>query len=276
MYGKVFASMWRGSLRGRPDEQLVLTYIIANCDGHGVLDVIPEVIADDTGIGLERTLSALSALSAPDQRSRTTESDGRRIVLLDPDSRDWGWRLVNYGTYRNIRGEDDRRRQNREAQARLRQRRKEAADAQSAGHADGQLTSAASAQAEAEAEEETHTPSLREGVIVLPTIDHPKAENKPHARRGVGKRDESPEFVEFYETLWPARRRVGRDDAWRKWQVATANGQLALVEQVLEAAAAWAAYWDANSKPARFIPHPATWLHQGRWKDAPPQEEDAR
>ena len=119
MFAKVFASLWQGSMVGRCDMQLVFIYMLANCDARGVFDQTPEVVSALTGIPLERVESAIKQLEAPDPRSRTATDDGRRITLLD-EHRDWGWRIVNYGEYRNTRDEEARREQTREATRRWR------------------------------------------------------------------------------------------------------------------------------------------------------------
>jgi hypothetical protein len=118
LYAKVFRTLWTGSLVAKPDEQLVFVFLLANSDADGQVDVHPEVISALTGIGLDRTRAALSFLEAIDPHSRSPEEDGLRIVPLD--DRGWGWQVVNHATYRAIRDEDARRRQNRESQAKRR------------------------------------------------------------------------------------------------------------------------------------------------------------
>jgi hypothetical protein len=44
----------------------------------------------------------------PDTKSRSGDEDGRRLILLDPH-RDWGWQIVNYEPYRQMRDDDARR-----------------------------------------------------------------------------------------------------------------------------------------------------------------------
>ncbi len=61
-----------------------------------------EAIGRTTGLPQEMVDYALEELAKPDGRSRSFEEEGRRIVLLCPDERTWGWRLVNYAKYRDI------------------------------------------------------------------------------------------------------------------------------------------------------------------------------
>jgi hypothetical protein len=78
-------------------------------------------------VPLEDAEKALVTLMAPDRYSRTTDHEGRRIEAIDG-----GWRLLNHAKYRDIRDEEVRREQNREAQERKRQR--ESADLLTVSH----------------------------------------------------------------------------------------------------------------------------------------------
>ena len=35
----------------------------------------------------------------------------------------------------------------------------------------------------------------------------------------------------------------------------------------------WKEHWDTSGTEQRYIPHPATWLNQERWKDKPPEDD---
>jgi hypothetical protein len=64
-----------------------------------------------------------------------------------------------------------------------------------------------------------------------------------------------------FETFWRAYpRRVGKLKAQREWQ--RLRPPLAEVLSALE----WQrAQWD----DPKYVPHPSSWLHQGRWMDEP-------
>ncbi|MFA5375861.1 MAG: hypothetical protein WC455_08980 [Dehalococcoidia bacterium] len=95
-------------------------------------------------------------------------------------------------------------------------------------------------------------------------------EKKPEP--ATGKTQRSPrkkddeydsDFVEFWK-VYPISR--GKDDAYRKYLAAKKNGAAASV--ILEAIKAQvAAKHFLRSDGKEFIPNPATWLYQGRWKD---------
>src|SRR3990167_747408 len=119
MYVKLFSSLYQGTLRGKSDEILVFTNLLAHADQHGVVDKHWKAISDETGLPREKVEAAIKNLESPDPESRSPEMDGCRIVLMD-EHRLWGWKIVNYGKYRAIRNEEDRREQNRLAQERWR------------------------------------------------------------------------------------------------------------------------------------------------------------
>lgn len=121
MYGKIFASMYQGTLRGRKNEILVFTNMIASSDAKGWVDKHWRAIAEETGLTIDEVKEAIKYLEAPDAESRSIDHDGKRLLRID-EHREWGWIIVNYGKYRNIRDEETRRAQIREAQLRFRQK----------------------------------------------------------------------------------------------------------------------------------------------------------
>lgn len=119
MYGKLYASLYSGTLRGKAHAILVFTNMIACADRHGVVDKHPRAIADEVGLPVEDVQAAIEFLMEPDEESRSTEEEGRRVVLLT-STRTWGWRIVNYPKYRAIRNEEERRESVRKATAKWR------------------------------------------------------------------------------------------------------------------------------------------------------------
>lgn len=110
MYGKLFATMYDGTLGTRGPWEALITFqqLIILADQDGVVDMTPEAISRRTTVPLEIVAKGLAALAQPDPDSRTPDEDGRRIVKLS-DSRAWGWRIVNYAKYRAIRTAEERR-----------------------------------------------------------------------------------------------------------------------------------------------------------------------
>jgi len=118
MYGKTFSKLWRGSMRAKPNLQLVFIYMFCNCDSNGIFDAMPAEISDATGLPIQIVLECISELEAPDKNSRTTGHEGRRILRVD-QNRTWGWQIINHGKYR----EEGTRRQHAERQKRYRAKR---------------------------------------------------------------------------------------------------------------------------------------------------------
>ena len=79
----------------------------------------------------------------------------------------------------------------------------------------------------------------------------------------------SPSFDAFWE-VYP--RRAGKQAAKAKWEQLAKKG--VDLQAVLAGARRFAA--DPNLPETQFIPHPITWLNQGRWEDDPlPARESA-
>jgi hypothetical protein len=127
-YTPVFDSVYDGTLCGRWPALPVWLSILPMADKNGHIDRSYAAIAARTGWPLELLKQGIADLMSPDPESRTPDCDGRRLELLDPENRQWGWRVINHGQYRNkarkaaydadrtASGADaDRKRQQREA-----------------------------------------------------------------------------------------------------------------------------------------------------------------
>ena len=196
MYGKVFTSIFEGSLHGQFEALVVMQALIVLADKDGIVDKTPEAIAAFTSYPLDFVRKGLAQLAQPDPRSRSKELGGRRIVLIDPE-RDWGWMLVNHAKYRSIRNDEERRVYMRDYMANRRVAAK--AVSSSVNTPLTELANAASdATSDAHAKKKTHSASPRE--------------------------KESNEFLEFWE-LYP-RREGGnpRPDALKAWNARVREG----------------------------------------------------
>jgi hypothetical protein len=67
-------------------------------------------------------------------------------------------------------------------------------------------------------------------------------------------------FNEFY-TLYP--RKQGRRAAEKSWQRLSSQEQ----QDAYDALSNHIEYWKLKQTEKDFIPHPATWINQGRWED---------
>lgn len=110
LYGKLFEQMFDGTLATKGPWQALVTFqqFIILADKRGDVDMTPEAISRRTTIPLEIIQTGIKALEEPDPDSRSPDLEGRRIVRLN-DGRAWGWTIVNYAHYRNIRSQEERR-----------------------------------------------------------------------------------------------------------------------------------------------------------------------
>jgi len=74
-------------------------------------------------------------------------------------------------------------------------------------------------------------------------------------------------FEDFWQ-VYP--RKVGKEAARRSW--AKIKNKPLVLEQI-KAALSWQTKSEQWAKP-QFVPHPATYLNQGRWQDEPPIQID--
>lgn len=126
MYGKVFESIYDGTLHGHWQAIVTMQQLIVLADQDGVVDMTPSAIAARTSIPLEIIEKGLEHLAKPDPHSRTPGDDGRRIVPLD-DHRPWGWNLVNHAKYRALRDLEQKREADRNRKAEKRKQNKDVA-----------------------------------------------------------------------------------------------------------------------------------------------------
>lgn len=73
----------------------------------GVVDMTRQSLSRRLNIPLETLNRAIEVLESPDSRSRDQDFEGRRLERLD-DHRDWGWEILNWGKYDQIRTNADR------------------------------------------------------------------------------------------------------------------------------------------------------------------------
>lgn len=129
--------------------------MLAMADKRGRVWASVPGLANRARVPLEDCEKALETLSSPDRYSRTPYFEGRRIAPIDG-----GWVLLNHAKYREMRDEEVRAQQNREAQARHRARVSKIADSK---------PPSAQAEAYTEAEADTEKEKTKTGrAVALP------------------------------------------------------------------------------------------------------------
>jgi hypothetical protein len=99
-YTPLFNTLLEGTLCGRWPHNGLWALLLSECDHRGNIDVVPHLLAAKIGVPVELLLECIADFMRPDPGSRTGDLEGRRLVLIDPANRNWGWRVVNHGIYR--------------------------------------------------------------------------------------------------------------------------------------------------------------------------------
>ena len=142
--------------------RLVWITMLAMADRKGRVWASIPGLANRARVPLEDAEKALETFLAPDRYSRTPDHEGRRIEPIDG-----GWQLLNHAKYRDMRDEEVRREQNREAKQREREK---SAKLLTVSH--GQPKSAqAEAYTEAEAEADSKALKSKAKVAAMPLPD---------------------------------------------------------------------------------------------------------
>lgn len=119
-YTKLFNSILASTIWREDDKvRIVWITLLAMADKNGVAEGSVPGLADMARVSIDDCKRALQALMAPDEYSRTSSYEGRRIRQVDG-----GWQLLNHGKYRNKMNADERREYNRKKQAEWRLRKK--------------------------------------------------------------------------------------------------------------------------------------------------------
>jgi hypothetical protein len=108
MFAKVFEQIFNSSIAVDYTVRHMFMDMLVLADSQGVVDMTYEAIARRTGVPLDKVIASIGELMKPDAQSRSRKEDGARIALVD-SHRDWGFRIVNYPHYRNLRDEEGRR-----------------------------------------------------------------------------------------------------------------------------------------------------------------------
>jgi hypothetical protein len=99
-YVPLFDSVLDGTLFGKWPHTGIWTCLLSQVNQHGEIDMNPALLAAKIGVPVDMLLTCIHDFMQPDPGSRTKDHDGRRLELIDPNNRDWGWRVINHSKYR--------------------------------------------------------------------------------------------------------------------------------------------------------------------------------
>lgn len=258
MYSKIFAQIFDSSIAEDYVIRHVFMDLLTLANPEGVVDMTLAAIARRTNVPLEIVSRAIEQLMQPDAKSRSHEEDGRRIVHIDVH-RDWGWRIVNFLNYRNLRDEKERTAYFKEYRARRRAEGKdlpkkvtaiESIDVQSV-HVNNCASSASSPTQDSGLRTDTKTNTLA-----------PKsgANNESHSK------ESKPEWWQAFWCAYP--RHDGKADALKAFRLMVTSQEVfdGLMAQL--AAQEW--------RDPQFIPWAQKFIKRKPWLDDPVPREKPR
>lgn len=108
MFAKVFRQIFDSSIAENYSVRRMFMDLLVLADRDGTVDMTMEAIGRVTNVPIEEVRESISALEREDPLSRSPIENGRRLVRID-EHRSWGWKIVNYEAYREIRDEEARR-----------------------------------------------------------------------------------------------------------------------------------------------------------------------
>ena len=110
MWGKHYASMYEGSMRGAGSAFFavwgwIISHMIPDRQHGTVVEINVEILAFVLGEKEDVVEKVIKKMCSPDAKSRSKEEEGRKLVQVG----EYGYRVVNGAEYRRIRDDEARR-----------------------------------------------------------------------------------------------------------------------------------------------------------------------
>lgn len=121
MYVKLYSQILDSSIADNRKLRHFFTDLLLCSDRDGNVLMTDEAIARRTRAPIEEVRWGLQELQKPEARSLTPAHEGRRIIPLEGHG--YGWKIVNYETYRDYKSAAQMRADTAERVRRFRQRR---------------------------------------------------------------------------------------------------------------------------------------------------------
>lgn len=258
MFVKMFAQILDSSIADDHLVRWVFEDLLKLADRDGVVDMTLCAIARRTNVPIETVTRGITHLLQPDPTSRSLEEEGRRIVPID-SKRPWGWRIVNYRHYRDIRDNEDRkayfREQKREQRSKAKKLQESARKSETVSDCPGQSVSVTQAEADAEAVSDADASSPRR-----------------YERRGpAGPKPEDLIYEEYPRK--EGRRAAIKAICKAAQRLRTGEGMLApmkyaeALDYLLRRTQTYATSPAGSRTDRNLIPHPSTWYSESRYLD---------
>jgi hypothetical protein len=105
IYNKNFRQQFDSSIAEDPLRRAVFNDMCCLANWEGEVDMTYAALSATTRWPIETIVQKVGELLKTDPESRSRREEGARLVPLDPN-RAWGWRIVNYAHYRDLRGNE--------------------------------------------------------------------------------------------------------------------------------------------------------------------------
>jgi hypothetical protein len=126
MFIKLFTQILDSSIADNRPLRHFFTDLLLCADSRGYVIMTASAIARRIGCTVQEAEWGLEELAKPDPLSKTPDHDGARIERLDGTG--YGWRILNYETYRALRDGDQMREATKERVRRYREKLKSVTD----------------------------------------------------------------------------------------------------------------------------------------------------
>lgn len=121
MFVKLFTQILDSSIADDRRLRHFFTDLLLCADPQGFVMMTETAIARRIGSTLDEVLWGLAELEKPDPRSKTTDLEGRRIERVEGSG--YGWRIINFETYKALKSAEDMRERTRERVRKHRERK---------------------------------------------------------------------------------------------------------------------------------------------------------
>lgn len=296
MFGKVFETMYQGSMRGAgPCVLSVWTWIFTHAKDGFVsfhFDEVANAIGADKVPGMVGAVISASDVEAivkwlgqPDPESASEAEEGRRLICVRP----YTYFVVNHERYRDLRNSGDRKEYMRDYMRKRREEEKKNGSDVKQNVSNGKTKSLTSVNSLAQ---HSHTQSQPNPILnpipnssgvplnsteaepLLPCLTENESARAMGIRKGNSMKktaeksaDSAPKFFLQFWAKYPGNRRVDRKKClafWLKENLEARAEEIAAGFHRWEASRQWA------EDGGKFIPAPLVWLHRGAWEAEPP------
>jgi len=229
MYAKIFTQIFSSSI---VEESIEIRYVwmclLVLSDQEGIIDMTIPSIARRINVNEDLVEKAIQKFMQPDASSRTPTQDGKRLEKIRDT---FGWKIINYIHYRNLRDEETRREYMRSYMRSYMKEKRLAV------------------------KQKKFNKSL-----ILSNVKHCLAQADTEADTDTDTKRYSSSFALFWEN-YP--RKVGKATALKSWLKLKPNNEL--IEKILTSIQEYRKTTQWQDK--QYIPHPASWLNAKRWED---------